>query len=190
MLKKNLDDYYIEMTFNYNPHISNSTWIGTIAKDSSQMGDNAMTFHQNLISFTLDATSVEVIDFSVNNIESSIDWDEIVDEMNSTTVGAQIDMTNKLLELLPRPDQEEIENLEKLARYYAIKHFESSVVEVELGIYMNGSAFFEYSPSETIPFVAHDQIDRFVEIRIHREALQIQGISTPLDSVIDRFTTN
>ena len=57
----NLDGMYMELTFNYNPHISHRTWIGNVANSADDFEGFAEGFHPRLITFSIDAVTDERI---------------------------------------------------------------------------------------------------------------------------------
>jgi len=167
VFNENLDGMYMEMTFNYNPHISHSRWIGTIAPSPEDFGDEDEGFVPGLIMFTLDAMTGERLSISNHDVEF---------------IHETINSLEEFEELFSEPDDDELEIMIATAHHYAQRHFDHEIaINITLGIYYNGVTDSAYFPSETLTFVAADDEGRAIEISIQRESMQLISISTPLE---------
>jgi len=165
-----LSGRYMELTFNYNPHISHSSWIGNIGDSPSEFEGEEEGFRSAQITFMIDAISGERINITNHALELELSLEELLEssiELND----AQIEVATEI------------------ATDYAKRHFNQGTVEsVEPGTYSGGIADFMQGMS--LNFVAIDTIDsgeRVVEIRLHQETLQLLDIRTPLEILAPYF---
>ena len=172
----NLDGKYMELTFNYNPHISQSTWIGNIGEAAEDFVGEAEGFHAALIVFTLDAFTGERL--SIDNLE--LTFFETADQSDIWSMS-----DDELLVSFPAPDNNEIEILSTLALDFAVRHFDSDSVTVELGFYPEGEVGFVYFPFPIITFLAiNTTTDQVVEISIEREFRELSSIRVPMERLM------
>ena len=162
---------YMELTFNYNPHISRSTWIGNIAYSPEDFGGEIEGFLPALLVFSIDALTgerISIINHSIDPLHEMADlWMMSEDER---------------WELFPEPDEEEMELMMEIAHNFAQRHFAHElIINIELGIYLNGVTDSAYFPSPDLFFVATDSEGRIVQIMIQRGTMQLLSIHTPLE---------
>ena len=160
-----LEGMYLEMTFNYNPHISESLWIGTIAHSPDSFGGAYEGFIPGIIMFSIDAFTGERVNISNEGLESLHILDLPPWELSEA----------EFLELYPKIDDDEMEIMVEVATDYASRHFgDSSTVE-------SINFVDESNPNEFLNFTAMDNNGRVVDILIQRETRKLYSISSPLD---------
>lgn len=159
-----LSGRYMELTFNYNPHISHSSWIGNIGDSPSEFEGEEEGFRSAQITFMIDAISGERVNIT------------------NHTLGLELSLEESSIEL----NDAQIEVATEIATDYAKRHFNQGTVEsVEPGTYSGGIADFMQGIS--LNFVAIDSGERVVEIRLHQETLQLLDIRTPLEILAQYF---
>ena len=176
---ENLDDKYMELTFNYNPHLSHSTWVGNIADAPEEFEGDEEGFQAALITFSIDAITGERININNHNVEP----------LHGITFSNLMAMSEaELLELFPRPSEEEVELSIAIARHYAQRHFNhGEIVNIEQGFYYNNIIDFIYFPSAVLNFVAINDQGRVVEIEIQRESMELVSIVIPFEFLFPDF---
>lgn len=168
---------YMELTFNYNPHLSISTWIGNIGDSLDEFQGEFEGFHPAQIVFTIDAISGERMSIWDNLLQSDHSLGEGVSELDE-------------LELLASDSEplteEEMTEVTNIAFDYAKRHFhQSTVVSVETGTYFGGEEEFVTGfTASVLNFVATDDADRVVAIEIAKETRQLLTIYTPIELLV------
>ena len=163
-----LSGKYMELTFNYNPHISSSSWIGNIGDSPSEFKGDHEGFNSAQIVFIIDAVSGERIRMDDHTLQSQ-----------------QNLITPNLLELLT-PTNEEIAVVKAIAFEYAQRHFNSGImINIELGSYSGGEE--DFVSASSLNFVATDGTGRIIAIRIQRETNQLLTIYTPIEILAPDF---
>jgi len=177
VLDDDLEGMYMEMTFNYNPHISHSTWIGNIAASPADFGREAEGFMPGLIVFTLDAVTGERISIFDSNVESV------------TTVGPlELLSEEERWALFPEPDEDEMALALAIAHDYAERHFSDSEVNTIVpGVYFGGTTDSAYFPSSRLHFVATGDGGKIIEIMIQRETMELFYLGVPLEILVSDF---
>jgi len=171
-LGHNLEGMYMELTFNYNPHISHSTWIGNIDYSLENFGSEAEGFASRLIVFSIDAFTGARISIVDNRVEPLYNIPDLWWELSE----------NELRELFPKPSSEEMEIMMTTAHNYARSHFAHELeINVEFGFYMDGfiDTSDQFSPNWSL--VATDSDGRVAQIVIQCETRQLISIDTPLE---------
>ncbi|MCL1948211.1 MAG: hypothetical protein FWF59_00530 [Turicibacter sp.] len=172
-----LQGKYLELTFNYNPHISQSTWVGNVGSSPGDfIGDEEGFFPASIV-FSLDAYTGKPL--SIQNFDlalfDNLDRDEFF-EMSE----------EEMLELFSLPESEEIENLKAIAERYAKNHFNSESVSIELGSYPAGERGFVLSPSPTLLLMATENITGdVVNLSITRNPIELSSIRVPLERTMN-----
>jgi len=146
-----LDGMYLEMTFNYNPHISESLWIGTNAHSPEEFGDETIGFRSGEVTFVIDAFTGERISITNRTLSFSDDWEELGEVTN-----------------------EELDVMLEIAEDFSRRHFGSSST-------IESVEHVRSVPSEFLEFIATDGEGRTIELLIQRETNQLFDISTPFE---------
>lgn len=148
-LGEDLEGKYLGMVFNYNPHISESSWGTNVfsSMPSSLIHDDIDWFESSMF-VSMDAFTGELINLANYNAEPLHGFSSR-DIFNMTP--------SERLEWFPEPDAEEIIAANNVARVIAEKHFQnSSVTSVTLG--MIGIAEEDYlsSITDNLDFIVED----------------------------------
>jgi len=177
----NLEGIYVDMRFNYNHHISHSTWTGTVMYEEHESGE--LDTENWMYMFTINAFTGEV--------ELVVNWE--VEPLFGLENDAMSQMSHgELSSLFPEPDEEEWEQLKDAAYHFAEIHFGNSDVSVEAGLYERGRTVpLVYEPTQFLNFVATDAVSEgVIEMAIQRETKALFHLSVPFDIIAPDFSVN
>ena len=175
IFNESLDGKYLQLTYSYNHHISESTWSGQVFSDASHL-EKETSLELALFTFTIDAITKARLRISVNiaNLKQlhGLSWEEIL----------ALD-DEAWLALFPMPDEAEINDAKSVAEAFARKHFnESEVVSVQPGFYHDANL---YVLPASLVFHAIDSTDARIDLMLQRTTNALVSISTPLDEPLN-----
>lgn len=172
-LGEDLDGKYVGMVFNYNHHISESSWSANVfgSMPSSLINDD-IDWDESSMFVLMDAFTGELMGLANYNAEPLHGFSSR-DIWNMTP--------SERLEWFPEPDAEEIIAANDVARVFAEKHFQnSSITSVKLG--MSGISEEDYLSmiTDNLDFIVEDSAGNVIVISLQRETHKLINIHTPL----------
>ena len=150
MLGKTLDGKVMYLTFNYNPWISQTSWLGQIFDEGTDLTDELRLLHAHA-SFSLDALTGEPTSLWLMGGLGEGDFSE--------------------------PGSEELARLKERAAYYGALHFGREIVHLEEGLF--GNPPFSWEGSPTVFFFVMEESGGIRDIGIDRTTLGLVSINVP-----------
>lgn len=167
ILGNNLENMYMKLIYNFNPHIFERSWTGAISTLSEFKED----WSNVSIIFSINAETGERIELINREIEPL----HGINDFQMETMPE-----SELLEIFPEPDAFEIASMKEVVREIADKHLENTeIVAIEYGFWTeSGEPATTYFPSQISPFFVIDTNDQLIEINIQRETHTLVTINT------------
>jgi len=174
VLGETLNGKYLEMVFNYNPHISERAWNAGVYASSVGLGGDEGT-GEGMIIVRIEAETGDRL--TIADMRVPFFGDEIAAIFDEFEEDISIEnFIEEMSILFPIPTEDEIEEAHELAQTYFTRHFgQDNVGDIHFGRFGEDLTLDYYEGSTALAFYIVDE-DNVIQLAIKRKPLVFLSI--------------